>query len=292
MGAETVNGGELTQVRVIEYTIAPPSRFVGVNWEELWRFRELFLAFAWRDLAIRYKQTALGVLWAIIRPVVATVVFTVIFNRLAHVPSADGIPYPIFVYVGLLFWQYYTDVVTNASLSLVQSAPVLQKVYFPRLIVPAAAAITALVDAGIGAAVLVVMMAYYGYYPHLAGLLVLPVLLVGAILASLGVGLIFAALNTKYRDVRHALPFVTEILKYVTPVIYPATLLDSHPTARWLMLWLNPIAGIITEARNGLLGTGALNWSTIGIVLLTSTAIFSAALVYFRSTERYIADVI
>ena len=276
----------------MEYVIEPPKRLLSINWAELWRYRDLFLVFAWRDIAVRYKQTVLGVLWALFQPLVTMVVFTFIFNRMAKIESGDNTPYPIFLYVGLLFWQYYSGTLTKASDSMVSNGNIIQKVYFPRLIIPASTAVTGLVDMGIAAMILAAMMAFYGYHPQILGIVLLPVLLACAVLSAMGVGLFCASLNIKYRDVRYALPFFIQILMYVTPVIYPVKLLDHHPVAKALMLWLNPISGIISNARAGLLGNAPIAWDVLGISALMSAVFFVVGLYYFRSTERYFADIV
>ncbi len=276
----------------IEYVIAPPKRLLSVNWPELWRYRDLFLVLAWRDISVRYKQTVLGVAWAIFQPFISMVIFTFIFNRMARIDSGDGTPYPIFLYVGLLLWQYYSGTLTNASNSMVSNAGIISKVYFPRLIVPATAATTGLVDMAVASTILAAMMAYYGYRPHLLGLLLLPVLLLGAVLAAMGAGLFLASINVKFRDVRYALPFVVQILMYVTPVIYPVKLLAKVPWAKALMLWLNPISGVITTARAAILGQGAIDWKVLAISLLMSTVLFLFGVYYFKATERYFADIV
>jgi lipopolysaccharide transport system permease protein len=275
-----------------ELIIAPPRRLISVNWKELWRYRDLFLVFTWRDISVRYKQTVLGVLWAIIQPVLTMVVFTFIFNRVANIQSGDGTPYPIFLYTGLLLWQYFSGTLNSASNSMVANAAIIQKVYFPRLIVPASAAIAGIVDLLVASVVMVGLMIYYGYAPHLIGVLILPLLLIITVLASLGVGMFFASLNIKYRDVRHALPFVISILMYVTPVIYPVSMLDGHAVIKALMLWLNPISGVIANARAGVLGSAAINWSVMGISALVAVVYFVFGLYYFRATERYFADIV
>lgn len=275
-----------------ELVIVPPKRFISIKWEELWRYRELFLVFAWRDISVRYKQSVLGILWAIIQPVVTMVIFTFVFNRVAKVDSGDGTPYPIFLYVGLLLWQYFSGTLTNASNSMVSNASIIQKVYFPRLIIPASAAVTGLVDLAVASVILIGMMIHYGYHPHLTGVLILPLLLVSTVLASMGIGMFLASLNIKYRDVRYALPFVIQIMMYVTPVIYPVSMLDKHPVVRTTMLWLNPISGIISNARAGLLGTVSVDWTVMAISAFTSFIFFFFGLYYFRATERYFADII
>lgn len=276
----------------IELIIAPPKRWLSINWGELWRYRDLFQVFAWRDISVRYKQTVLGVLWAILQPLITMVIFTFIFNRVAKIDSGDGSPYPIFLYVGLLLWQYFSGTLTNASNSMVANASIVQKVYFPRLIIPASTAVTGLVDLAVASLVLIGMMIHYGYYPQPTGLLVLPLLIFIAVLASLGMGLFLASLNIKFRDVRYALPFIIQIMMYVTPVIYPVSMLDNHPVVKKLMLWLNPISGVISNARAGLLGTAPIDWGVLAISGCTSVMFFFFGLYFFRATERYFADII
>jgi len=276
----------------VEITIRPPKGFVGLNWRELWRFRDLFVVLAWRDISVRYKQTVLGALWAIFQPLVTMVIFTFIFNRVAKVESGDGTPYPIFLYVGLLFWQYYSGTLTKASDSMVLNAGMVQKIYFPRLILPAASAITGFVDLAVSSIILVIMMIYYGFVPHLVGIAILPCLLVCMLLSSLGTGLVLASLNVKYRDVRYALPFLIQTLMYVTPVIYPVAMLAKYPIIKECMLWLNPMSGVISNARAGILGNSPIDWHALLASTVSSIILFVIGLYYFRATERYFADVV
>lgn len=274
-----------------EFTIAPPGRLTRINWPELWRYRDLFLVLAWRDISVRYKQTALGVLWAILQPIVTMVVFTFVFNRMAGIQSGDGTPYPIFLYSGLLFWQYFSGTLTNASQAMVSNASLVQKVYFPRLILPATAATTGLVDFAIAAMVLAGMMVWYGFVPEWVGVLAFPILLATTVLCSMGIGLLMAAVNVKYRDVRYVLPFCINIMMYVTPVIYPVSMLDRHPWAKTLMVWINPMSGVISNVRAGMFGHSAFDWAVIGISLMMSVVYFMVGLRIFRATERYFADI-
>jgi lipopolysaccharide transport system permease protein len=278
--------------KTTEFTICPPKRLIQIDWGELWRFRDLFLVLAWRDISVRYKQTALGALWAIFQPFVTMVIFTFVFNRVAKVESGDGTPYPIFLYVGLLFWQYYSGTLTKASESMVVNANMVQKVYFPRLIVPAATSLTGLVDLAVASLVLMGMMVYFGFVPHWQGLAILPLLLICMLLASMGAGLFLASVNVKYRDVRYALPFLIQTLMYVTPVIYPVKSLAKYPVVETAMLWLNPISGVISNARAGLLGKSPIDWNTMAITGAMSLAMFVGGLYYFRSTERHFADIV
>lgn len=275
----------------MEETITPPKGFVRIDWAELWNYRDLFMVLAWRDISVRYKQTALGVAWAIIQPVTTMVIFSFIFNRMAGIQSGDGTPYPVFLCVGQLLWQFFSGTITNSSQALVANAQLVQKVYFPRLILPATAVTTGLVDLAIASTVLAGMMIWYGVAPGWIGLLTLPVQILTAMLCSLGIGLFLASVNIKYRDVRYALPFFISIMMYVTPVIYPVSMLDRHPVAKTLMTWLNPISGVISNARAGLLGHSPFQWDVLGISLLVSIVYVVLGLCYFRATERYFADI-
>jgi lipopolysaccharide transport system permease protein len=276
----------------VEFVIAPPKRWISVNWSELWRYRDLFLVLAWRDISVRYKQTALGILWAIFQPLITMVIFTFIFNRMAKIESGDGTPYPIFLYIGQLFWLYYSGTLTNAANSMISNQQLVQKIYFPRLVLPATAATTGLVDFAISGVILIGMMIYFGFAPNMVGVLILPVLLITAVLCAMGVGLYLASINVKYRDIRYALPFLIQIMMYVTPVIYPVNMLDRHPIIKMLMIWLNPISGVITNARAGILGKSPVQWDILGISLLMSIIFFALGLYHFRRTEQYFADIV
>ena len=275
----------------MEQTITPPKGLVRIDWAELWHFRDLFLVLAWRDISVRYKQTALGAAWAILQPVTTMVVFSFIFNRMAGIQSGDGTPYPVFLCVGQLLWQFFSGTLTNASQALVTNAGLVQKVYFPRLILPATSVTTGLADFAIASLVLFAMMIWYGVIPNLLGLVILPILIFTAVLSSLGIGLMLAAVNVKYRDVRYALPFVINIMMYATPVIYPLAYLDRHPMTKALITWLNPMAGVITNARAALLGHTPIQWDVLGITFFISAVYLSLGLAYFRATERYFADI-
>ncbi len=277
----------MTQTTTI---IAPPRRWLSFNWRELWRYRDLFIVLAWRDISVRYKQTVFGVAWAVFQPISAMVIFTFIFNRVAKIESGDGTPYPVFLYTGLLLWQYFAGILSKASNALVANAYLLQKVYFPRVIIPATTAATGLVELGIAAIVLAGLMLWYGCAVHWLGLALLPLLLLITMSAALGCGLFLSAVHIKYRDVGHVLPFLIQLLMYVTPVLYPVSMLARYPTIRALMRWLNPIAAVITTARAGLLGHAAVDWSSLGIAAVSALVMFVGGLCYFRNTERYFAD--
>jgi lipopolysaccharide transport system permease protein len=271
------------------YTITPPRGLVRINWAELWRYRELLYIFVWRDIKVRYKQTFLGAAWAIFQPFINMVIFTVIFGNLAKVPS-DGIPYPIFVYTGLLFWTYFQTALTNATNCLVDNQSIVQKVYFPRLILPISTTITPVIDFIIALIILFGLMIYFHYTPHFLGIIILPLLLLGSIISASGLGLLMGALNVKYRDIRYIVPFFIQILLYVTPVIYPVSLISAK--FQWL-LYLNPMSGVVTLARGLVLGKGAtLDIHYLVISLLSGIFLFVFGLIYFRKTERFFADLV
>jgi lipopolysaccharide transport system permease protein len=266
--------------------IRPSRSWVALNFKELWAYRELLYFLTWRDVKVRYKQAVLGIAWAVIQPLATMLIFTIFFGKLAKIPS-DGIPYPIFSYAALLPWMFFLNAVTNSSNSLVGSANLITKVYFPRLIIPGAAVIAALVDFSIAFVVFVGLFAYYGYSLTWAVLL-FPVLVLLTVLLALGVGLWTSALNVKYRDVRYALPFLLQLWMFATPVIYPSSLMPEK--WRWVLA-VNPLTGIIEGFRSSLLGR-PLMWGALGY----SAAVTVLALVYaafsFRRTERQFADIV
>jgi len=269
-------------------TIIKPKKTVSLkDFKEVWQYRELLLFFAWRDLKVRYKQTMIGISWAIFQPFLTMVVFSVFFGKLANIPS-DGLPYPIFVFVGLLFWQFFSTALSDASNSLITNQSIVTKVYFPRLILPISTILVKFVDFFIAAIILVGLMIYYQYTPNLLGLLILPLLLLISFLAALGGGLFLASINVKYRDVRYALPFFIQILLFLTPVIYPPSIAGKYA---WLLAF-NPMTGVIKSARSALLGGAPINWELLAISGLACLALLVAGFIYFKKTERYFADII
>lgn len=271
----------------MELIIRPKKTFSWADVVELWKARELLYFFTWRDLKIRYKQTAIGIMWAVFQPFITMVVFSVFFGKLAKMPS-DNIPYPIFVYVGLLIWQFFSTALTETSDCLVANKAIVTKVYFPRLILPFSAVVTKFVDFFVASVILVFIMAYYHYLPHILGLLILPLLLLISFLAASGGGLLLASINVKYRDVRYVLPFFIQLLLFVTPVIYPASIAGGYS---WLLA-LNPMTGVIKAAQAAILGNAPINWLLLGISGVTSLGLFVIGIVYFKKTERYFADII
>jgi lipopolysaccharide transport system permease protein len=260
---------------------------------ELWEYRELLYFLVWRDIKVRYKQTVLGVAWAILQPLATAAVFTIFFGRIARIPS-DGIPYPLFAYSGLLVWTFFAQGVSGSSTSLVGSANLITKVYFPRLVVPVAAVLTGIVDFVIAFPLLIVMMAVYGVSPGPAMLFV-PFILLLAFVTSLGVGLWLSAFCVEYRDVRHVVPFLVQLWLFVTPVIYPASKVASALARRGLPIWLlglNPMAGVLEGFRAVVLGTGSQLAPLLFVSTITALVVLTAATFYFRNVERSFADVV
>jgi lipopolysaccharide transport system permease protein len=268
-------------------TIIEPSRgWRMLDFRDLWSYRELLVVLTARDVKVRYKQTSLGVAWAIIQPVAAMVIFSIVFGRLAGLPS-DGYPYPIFTYAALLPWTYFATSIATAGNSLVSSADLVRKVYFPRLFVPLASVGAAIVDFAIATIIMLLLMAYYGI-PPTANIIAVPFLLIFTTLAALGIGTLLAALNAAYRDFRYVIPFLVQIWLFATPVAYPASLVPEK--WRWV-IYLNPMSGLVGGFRSAFLGApfDLLGLAIAGVV---SLIVFIAAVAYFERVERSFADVI
>jgi lipopolysaccharide transport system permease protein len=271
-----------------EIIIRPGKGWVPVNFKELWHFRDLLYFLAWRDIKVKYKQTVLGAAWAILQPFLAMIVFSILFGKLAKVPS-DGIPYPIFVYAGLLPWNYFSSALSSSGNSLVASSNLITKVYFPRLIIPASASLSALLDFLIASLILVGMMFFYHFTPDTLGTLMIPVLVFLTFIVVVGCGLWLSALNVEYRDFQYVIPFLVQIWMFITPVIYPVTLFPEK--YRWI-LSLNPMGGIIDAFRAATLGHQPINWDLLFISSIVGFFIFFTGMLYFRKVERSFADVI
>ena len=267
--------------------IRATSGFQPLQLGEIWRFRELLYFLTWRDIKVRYKQTALGAAWAIIQPVFMMVVFTLAFGKLAKVPS-DGVPYPVFAYAALLPWQLFAHSLTEASNSLVSNERLITKVYFPRLVVPIAAVLGGLMDFAVSFVVLLGLMAYYGIRPGMA-IVTLPLFLLLAIGTALGVGLWLSALNVRYRDIRYTIAFLTQLWLFATPVAYPSSLVP----ARYRVLYgLNPMAGVVEGFRWALLGKAPPSMSLIAASSIVVVVILTGGLMYFKRMELVFADVV
>lgn len=259
----------------------------ALNLREIWQYRELLYFLSWRDIKVRYKQTLLGVLWAIIQPFFTMVVFSIFFGKLAKIPS-DGIPYPIFAFAALVPWTLFANALTQSSNSLVQSANLLKKVYFPRLIIPISSVLAGTVDFLLAFILLLAMMLFYGILPTV-NIVWLPFFLLLTCGTALGVGLWLSAMNVKFRDVRYTVPFLTQFWLFATPIAYPSSLL-SDP---WRTLYgLNPMAGVIEGFRWALLGTETAPGSLIVVSVFTMVILLGTGLAFFRRVEKTFADVV
>jgi lipopolysaccharide transport system permease protein len=273
-----------------ETVIEPRPTWQLLGLGELWRYRDLLLLLVWRDVSVRYKQTALGIVWAVLQPALMMGVFVAFLGRLAHVPSG-GVPYPLFVYAGLLPWSFFATAVAGAAGSVVESERLITKVYFPRLLIPFAAAGAALVDLAVASGLLVVLMLAFGYWPSWAVLLV-PVVVALLGLAALGVGSLLAALNVAYRDFRYVLPFLIQLWLFATPSVYLATDgADEEGLGLGGLMWLNPLTGLIAFFRAAVLGQ-PLPWAALGFGAALALVLFVAGCYYFRRVEDSFADVI
>lgn len=266
--------------------ITVDSRKKWLDFRELYRFRELLFVLTARDLKVRYKQTALGVIWALLQPLANMLLFTVIFGRLAKLPS-DGFPYPIFVFAGLLPWTFFAGSISASSESIVAAKSLITKVYFPRIIIPLSSVCTALVDFAIASTILLLLMLFYGVGWTL-NLILAPVLILTLAFTALGVGTMLAALNVSYRDFRYLVPFGIQFWMFASPVVYPSSMIPE----RWQWLYhVNPIAGIIDGVRAVFLGS-QFDWIALSTSMLASIVIFLAGVVMFERAERHFADVI
>ncbi len=268
-------------------TVRPSNGWVAVRFGELWDYRELFYFLTWRDIKVRYKQTAFGAAWAVLQPFLTMVVFSLFFGSLAGIPSGD-VPYPVFAFAALVPWTFFATAVTLAGNSLVEQQRILAKVYFPRLIVPAAAVLACLVDFAIAFVVLLVMMLVYGIVPS-AAILTLPFFVLLAALTALAVGLWLAALNVLYRDVRYVIPFLVQLWLFVSPVAYPSSLVPEPWDA---VYGLNPMAGVIDGFRWALLSESEPPGPMLAVSVVTIGALLAGGFLYFRRMERSFADVV
>lgn len=265
-----------------------PGRTSGQYWRDLWVYRELFLFLAWRDILVRYKQTAIGVIWSVLRPFLTMVVFTIVFGKLAKLPS-NGVPYPIMVFVGMLPWQFFANSLSESSNSLIDNQNLLTKVYFPRLIVPAGSVLVSMVDFLISFFILSGMMFWYRFVPDFR-MLLLPIFILLAFLASFGAGLWLSALNVKYRDFRYVVPFLVQFGLYISPVGFSSAIVPE----KWrLLYYLNPMVGVIDGFRWAILGDAfPVYWSGLALSASLTLLMFIGGLLYFRKMERSFADVI
>jgi|SRR4030095_6054775 lipopolysaccharide transport system permease protein len=267
--------------------IEPSKRLLHLDLKAIWEYRELLYILVWRDLKVRYKQTVIGAGWAILQPLMTMAIFTVVFGTFVKIPS-DGVPYPIFAYSALLPWSLFANSLTRGGTSIVGNAHILSKIYFPRLLLPLSGILSPIVDFAISIVILVAMMIWFGTLPTW-GVLALPLFLFLALLTALAVGLWLSALNVRYRDVGHAIPFLVQLWMFASPIAYPISLVPE----KWRTLYmLNPMAGVIVGFRWALLGTESLDFRMIVISSIMVLALLVPGIVYFKYTERTFADVV
>lgn len=270
--------------------IIRPRKKLAINVKELFAYHELFFYFAWRDVKVRYKQTAIGIIWAVLQPFTQMIVFTLFFNKAVGVGTGnDAVPYAIFSFTGLLFWNFFSQAVTRASNSLVDNQAVVTKVYFPRLLLPLSSTLIGLIDFAFAFIVFIGLMIYFQFPPTLSAVLFLiPALLITFIAAS-GLGTFLAAVNVKYRDVKQAVPFLIQIGLFITPVIYPVTAIPER--FQWV-LYLNPMTGVINMMRSSFLNTAPTNWPLTTLSFAVAILTFIIGIFYFKAKEREFADII
>lgn len=265
----------------------PSTKWAWPKLRELWEYRELLFFFAWRDIKVRYRQTVMGVLWAIIQPILTMVIFSLFFGRLANIPS-DGLPYPVFSFAALVPWTFFANALTQASNSLVLSGNMLKKIYFPRLALPIATVFAGVVDFALAFIVLLCIMLYYGLVPT-ANILWLPFFALLALITSIGVSLWLAAMNVQFRDVRYTIPFITQAWLFVTPIAYPSSLL---PDSLQIVYGMNPMAGVVEGFRWALLGTDTAPGPMLIVSSVVALLLLVSGAFYFRRMENTFADVV
>lgn len=276
-------------VRAVGQTtvIAPSKGLFHIGFEALWEYRELLYFLVWRDIKVRYKQTAIGTIWAVLQPLLTMMIFALIFGRFAKIPS-DNVPYPIFAFAGLLPWTYFSQAISRSGMSLVGDANLIRKIYFPRMTIPMSSVISPLVDFALSLAILAVMMVWYRVTPSWA-ILASPLFMGLAVLTAFGTSLWLSALNVRYRDVGHAIPFLVQFWMYASPIVYPASIIPKV----WRPFYnLNPMAGVAEGFRWGLLSKQAPDFQGIGIGVAVTLVLVISGLVFFKRMERTFADVV
>ena len=268
--------------------IKPAKTNFYLNLKELWDYRELFYIFAWRDIKVRYKQTFLGIAWVLFQPLVSMIVFTVFFGNFAKMPSGN-LPYPLFVLCGLVFWTFFANALASASGSLISNENIIKKVYFPKVILPLSTVVTGSLDLVISLILLLCVGLYFKFIPPFAILVVILIGYVISFFTASGLGLFFSALNVKYRDVRYIIPFFIQTLIFLTPVIYPTSIIKSSGK---FLFSLNPLAAVIESMRGVISGSADIDFVGLGTAGLVALVIFLAGLAFFNATEKFFADII
>ena len=277
----------MNEAPVPSIVIQPRQGLFHLDLGSVWLYRELLYFLAWREIKVRYKQTVIGAVWAILQPLLTMVIFTVVFGNFAKIPS-DGLPYPLFAYVALLPWEYFSQAISRSGVSVVNDANLIRKIYFPRLIIPLAAVVTPLADFCLSFLILLGMMLWFHVIPTW-GMMALPLFLLMALLTALSAGLWLSALNVRYRDIRYTIPFLTQLWMYASPIAYPVSLIPE----KWRLLYsLNPLAGVVEGFRWALLGKESPDFSIMAVSAVVVLVVLLGGLVYFKKMEQTFADVI
>lgn len=274
-------------MKEIEFVIKPKQKWHLLDLQELYKYRELFFIFVWRDIKVRYKQTILGILWVVFQPLATMVIFTFFFGRLAKIPTGE-LPYELFVYIGLVFWTFFSSSLTLASNSMIDNMHILKKIYFPKEILPVSAVFTSLADFFINFLLLLIFTFIMGFKPSLLIFIYGPILILITLMTSIGLGLLLASFNIKFRDVRYVLPFFIQIMLFLTPVIYP---ISSVRDSLRPIVALNPISSVIENMRLIIEGENYIDTNMLIISTISAVIILLIGLSYFRATERYFADI-
>lgn len=278
----------MNKITDVEIIIKPKTSNFFLDLSEIFRYHELLYIFAWRDIKVRYKQTVLGIIWAVLQPIVTMIIFTIFFGNLAKIPS-ENMPYSLFVLIGLVFWTFFSGSLSHASNSLVDNESIVKKIYFPKIILPISSIITSSIDFGINFIILLLFAIFLGFFPSPWIILVVPLSLMLASITIAGLGLFLSSFNVKYRDVRYILPFFIQILMFLTPVIYPLSIVS--PINRYIMA-INPMTSVIESVRLVFSKGGMIDPNLILISVVSAVFIFVVGLIYFRRTERFFADIV
>ncbi len=282
-----ISSSLVNEAPVPSIVIQPRQGLFHLDLGSVWLYRELLYFLAWREIKVRYKQTVIGAVWAILQPLLTMVIFTVVFGNFAKIPS-DGLPYPLFAYVALLPWEYFSQAISRSGVSVVNDANLIRKIYFPRLIIPLAAVVTPLADFCLSFVILLGMMLWFHVIPTW-GMMALPLFLLMALLTALSAGLWLSALNVRYRDIRYTIPFLTQLWMYASPIAYPVSLIPE----KWRLLYsLNPLAGVVEGFRWALLGKESPDFSIMAVSAVVVLVVLLGGLVYFKKMEQTFADVI
>jgi len=270
-----------------EVIIKAKKGFFSIGLHEIWEYRELLFFLALRQIKVRYKQTIMGALWAVLQPFLTMIVFTIIFGNFAKIPS-ENIPYPIFSYSGLVLWTYFSTSLSQAGNSLVGNSNLVTKVYFPRLFIPTSSCLAGLVDYGVAMSIILLMMIYYRFVPSIK-IIIIPLVVFTTFILASGISYWLSSICVKYRDIKFILPFLIQLLMFTSPVIYPSNIISEK--YRWL-LYLNPMTGLINAHRAGLLGYKEVNFTTLGVSIIISLFIFFTGIIFLKNTEKGFADLI